>query len=163
MPKRRKKKLVRVIHQSAGPLPLRLAGRFIGCRLIFSDASRKRHGGLAVVLFGDPVSPPLVATRSVALAGSNELELAAALFGLEEAQRQFPGEPAALFSDNQDAVTRLGRARAEGLAHDPALARMLAERGLAGVPDCVAVCWVQGHAACRGNALADQHARAAAG
>ncbi len=94
---------------------------------------------------------------------SNELELAAALFGLEEAQRQFPGEPAALFSDNQDAVVRLARAKAEGLAHDPALARMLAERGLASVPECVSVCWVQGHATCRGNALADQHARAAAG
>lgn len=163
MPRRRKKKIVRVIHQSAGPLPLRLAGRFVGCRLIFSDASQKRHGGLAAVLFDDPESAPLVATRSVALAGSNELELQAALFGLEQAHRHFPGQPVALFSDNQDAVVRLGRAKAEGLGQDPALARMLMDMEIASVLDQASVCWVQGHSGCRGNTLADMHAREAAG
>jgi len=28
-----------------------MAGRFADCRLIFSDASLKRHGGLAAVIF----------------------------------------------------------------------------------------------------------------
>lgn len=116
-------------------MPLRLAGRFVGCRLIFSDASQKRHGGLAVVMFDDPESAPLVATRRVALVGSNELELQAAIFGLEQAHRHFPGQPVALFSDNQDAIVRLGRARAQGLAQDPALAQMLSDLEIASVLD----------------------------
>lgn len=162
MPRRRKKKIVRVIHQSAGPLPLRMADRFIGWRLIFSDASRKRHGGLAAVVFTDPASEPLVATRSVALVGSNELEFQAAVFGLEQAHRHFPGAPFALFCDNQDAVLRLGRAKAQGLAQDPELDHMLMALEIPGVLDQASVCWIQGHAGCRGNTLADLHARAAA-
>ncbi len=159
---RRRKKAVRVIHQSVGPLPLRLADRFVGRRLVFSDASRQRHGGLAVVLFGEPDEAPLVATRTVPVVGSNELELQAALFGLQQAHRHFPGEPFALFSDNQDAVIRLDRARLHGLAQDPALAGMFGDLQIAGVLDHAALCWVPGHAGCRGNTLADLHARAAA-
>jgi ribonuclease HI len=67
-----------------------------------------------------------------------------------------------LFSDNQDAIVRLGRAKAEGLAQDPALARMLSDLEIASVLDKASVCWVQGHAGCRGNTLADLHAREAA-
>lgn len=162
MPRRRKKKLVRVIHQSVGPLPARIAERFTGCRLVFSDASRQRHGGLAAVVFDDPLSEPRVATRSVAPVGSNELEFLAAIFGLEQAHRYFPGLPFTLFCDNQDAVVRLGRAKAEGLDQDPALNRMLVALGLSGVLDQASLCWIQGHAGCRGNTLADLHARAAA-
>lgn len=152
-----------MIHQSVGPLPLRLADRFAGRRLVFSDASQKRHGGLAAVLFGEPDGEPLVATRTVPVVGSNELELQAALFGLQQAHRHFPDEPFALFSDNQDAVIRLDRARLHGLAQDPVLAGMFGHLEITGVLDHATVCWVQGHAGCRGNTLADLHAREAAG
>ena len=116
MPRRRKKKIVRVIHPSAGPLPLRLAPLHVGELLVFSDASQKRHGGLAAVLFDKPDGEPRVSTRSVALTGSNELELQAALFALAQAQQHFPARPLALFSDNQDAVARLNRGKTDGLA-----------------------------------------------
>ena len=53
MAKRRKKKAAPLIHLSAGPLPPRLAERHADRRLIFSDASQLRHGGLAAVLFAD--------------------------------------------------------------------------------------------------------------
>jgi hypothetical protein len=85
-----KKKLVRVIHQSVGPLPLRLAAQYASHLLVFSDASQKRHGGLAVVLFDSPDSEARVVTQTVPIIGSNELELQAAVFALGEAQRQFP-------------------------------------------------------------------------
>lgn len=162
MPKKRKKKTLPAVRLSDGPLPLRYAGRFDGQLLVFSDASLKRHGGLAAVLFAEPDGTPLIGTRTVPATGSNELELQAALFGLEEARRHFPGRRLTLFCDNRDAVSRLDRARALGLAQDPALAAMLAEREIADALDTAGVCWVQGHARCRGNALADQHAVAAA-
>lgn len=162
MPRRRKKKPVRIIHPSAGPLPLRLAARFVDQLLVFSDASQKRHGGLAAVLFADPDAEPLVATRTVAPIGSNELELEAALFGLEQAREHFPGQALTLFSDNLDTVTRLSRSRSLGLGQDPELAGMLAAQDLTTTLERSAFCWVQGHASCRGNALADQHAAAAA-
>lgn len=158
MSKRRKKKIARVIHLSVGPLPLRLAGRFAGRPLVFSDASRKRQGGLAAVIFADQDAPPQVATRSVPVAGSNALELQALLFALATARPQFPGQPLALFSDNQDAVIRLNRALIEGLGQDDELAGMVDDGSLAGVE----FIWIKGHGTCRGNDLADRHAAEAA-
>ncbi|WP_265945097.1 RNase H family protein [Dechloromonas sp. A34] len=166
MPRRRKKKPVRIIHQSVGPLPLRLAARFVDQLLVFSDASQKRHGGLAAVLFADPDAVPLIATRTMAPIGSNELELEAALFGLEQARDHFPGQALTLFSDNLDTVTRLSLSRSRslglGLGQDPELAAMLAARDVTAMLERSTFCWVPGHASCRGNTLADQHAAAAA-
>jgi ribonuclease HI len=162
MAKRRKKKVERIIHLSPGPLPPRLAERHTGCRLVFSDASQLRHGGLAAVLFADADAEALVATRSVPAIGSNELELQAALFALEQANRHFPGQPAALFSDNLDAVTRLGRAKALGSARESTLAERFPGTDIDALLLMVDVCWIPGHGRCRGNALADLHARSAA-
>jgi ribonuclease HI len=162
MPRRRKKKPVRILYQSHGPLPLRLAGQFEGRLLVFSDASRRRHGGLAAVLFPAAADQPLISTRTVPLAGSNELELQAALFGLATAQAHFPDQPLALFSDNQDAVIRLNQARSRGFVEDTALTGMFEAAGLATTLDQTAICWVKAHASCRGNTLADFHAAAAA-
>jgi ribonuclease HI len=162
MVKRRKKKAAPLIHLSVGPLPPRLAEHHAGCRLIFSDASQLRHGGLAAVLFADADSEAQVATRSVPVIGSNELELQAALFALEEVGRHFPGQPAALFSDNLDAVTRLGRAKAQGSAQDGALIERFPGLDIDALLLMVDVCWIPGHGRCRGNALADLHARSAA-
>lgn len=162
MPRKRKKKTVRVIYQSAGPLPLRFASQFADRLLVFSDASIRRQGGLAAVLFGDADGTPLVATRSVPPAGSNELELQAALFALQQAHQHFPGRQLALFSDNRDAVSRLSRGRERGLLDDPGLVGMLGEHG---IPDGLAqasIHWIKSHATCRGNTLADQHAGMAA-
>jgi len=162
MPRRRKKKIVRFIHPSAGPLPLRLAPLHVGELLVFSDASQKRHGGLAAVLFDKPDDEPRVSTRSVALTGSNELELQAALFALAQAQQHFPARPLALFSDNQDAVARLNRSKTDGLAHDPELLRLMLEFGIAETLSNASICWIKGHGSCRGNILADLHAAEAA-
>lgn len=163
MPKRRQKKTPpRVRHLSAGPLPRRLAERHPGGPLVFSDASQLRHGGLAAVLFPDQDSEPTIATRSVPADGSNALELQAALFALGEAHRHFPDRAFTLFADKQDAVVRLNRAKTAGLAQDPALAAMAAATDLATLLAAASICWVQSHATCRGNALADQHARQAA-
>lgn len=162
MPRKRKKKTVRVIYQSAGPLPLRFASQFADRLLVFSDASIRRQGGLAAVLFGDADGTPLVATRSMPPAGSNELELQAALFALQQAHQHFPGRQLALFSDNRDAVSRLSRGRERGLLDDPGLVGMLGEHG---IPDGLAqasIHWIKSHATCRGNTLADQHAGMAA-
>lgn len=162
MAKRRKKKIERIIQLSSGPLPARLAGHHTGCRLLFSDASLQRHGGLAAVLFADAESEPLVATRSVPATGSNELELQAALFALELANRHYPEQPVTLFSDNSDAVTRLGRAKQLGMAQDETLVAMFAGQDIEALLRHARLCWVQGHGRCRGNALADAHARVAA-
>jgi len=162
MARRRKKKAVPVIHQSIGPLPLRLAERFADQLLVFSDASQRRHGGLAAVLFADHEAEPLIATRTVAAMGSNELELQAALFAVEEAARHYPGRRIALFSDNRDAVDRLARAAAQGMAEDGELRGMLAGRGIADALSGASVTWVRAHAGCRGNTLADRHAAEAA-
>ncbi|AXS80012.1 RNase H family protein [Dechloromonas sp. HYN0024] len=162
MPKRRKKKIVRVIHPSAGPLPARLTPLYVGQLLVFSDASQKRQGGLAAILFDDPDGEPLVESRSVPVTGSNELELQAALFAISEAGRHFPGRPFALFSDNQDAVIRLNRGKTEGLAQDPVLRGLVEASGLADSLKAATICWIKGHGSCRGNILADLHAAEAA-
>jgi ribonuclease HI len=162
MARRRKKKPVRVIYQSHGPLPARLASRFEGQLLVFSDASRRRHGGLAAVLFPAGTEQPIIRTCTVALAGSNELELQAVLFGLAQVKAHFPGRSFALFSDNQDAVLRLSQARALGFVGDPALSGMFEAAGLARKLDHASFHWVKAHASCRGNTLADFHAAAAA-
>jgi ribonuclease HI len=140
-----------------------MADRFADCRLIFCDASLKRHGGLAAIVFPSADGEPMVSTLTVAVTGSNELELQAALFGLQQGQLHFPGEPVVLFSDNRDAVDRLGRAKSLGLDQDPALAAMFEALGITAILDRATPCWVQAHSTCRGNALADQHASAAAG
>jgi len=158
MPKRRKKKIVRVIYQSIGPLPARLSAQFADYLLVFSDASQKRMGGLAAVIFDDQAGEPLISTRSVPAIGSNELELQAALFALAEARSHFPDRRLALFSDNHDAVTRLSRAASLGLAQDPVLASLCTSNLL----DAASFHWVPGHANCRGNTLADMHAAATA-
>ncbi|MGE5471464.1 MAG: RNase H family protein [Bacteroidota bacterium] len=162
MARRRKKKIAPIVPPSAGPLPERLAARFAGQVLVFSDASLKRHGGLAAVLFDAPDGTPRVTTRTVAPDGSNELELQAALFALAEARHRFPGRQLALFSDNQDAVLRLQRAQMHGVAQDPLLAALPTRDAIAAALTGVAICWIKGHSSCRGNALADQHAAEAA-
>lgn len=162
MPRKRKKKTIRVMYQSAGPLPLRFASQFADRLLVFSDASMKRQGGLAAVLFGDHEAAPLVATRSVPLTGSNELELQAALFAMQQAHQHFPGRQLALFSDNRDAVSRLSRGREHGLLDDPVLAGMLGDRGIPDILAHASIHWIKSHATCRGNTLADHHAGMAA-
>jgi ribonuclease HI len=162
MSKRRKKKIVRVIHPSVSPLPLRLAPLYAGHLQVFSDASQKRHGGLAAVLFATPDSDAVIRSRTVPIIGSNELELQATLFALELARDLFPGRPLALFSDNQDAVLRLNRSKTEGLGQDPALWQMLGQQGLIDTLANASICWIKGHGSCRGNILADQHAAEAA-
>lgn len=162
MPRRRKKKIVRLIHPSPGPLPARRSEEFSGKLLVFSDASRRKTGGLAAVLFPDPDGEAWIATRSVALTGSNELELQAALFAVQQARQAFPERALALFSDNHDAVLRLSRALEHGLNQDTELASMLAERAIATPLANMVVCWIKGHATCRGNLLADRYAAEAA-
>ncbi|MGB4062992.1 MAG: RNase H family protein [Azonexus sp.] len=162
MSKRRKKKIVRVIHPSVSPLPLRLAPLYAGHLQVFSDASQKRHGGLAAVLFATPDSDAIIRSRTVPIIGSNELELQATLFALEQARDLFPGRLLALFSDNQDAVIRLNRGKTEGLEQDPALRQMLGQQELVDTLANASVCWIKGHGSCRGNILADLHAARAA-
>ena len=161
MAKRRKKKNTPIVHLSAGPLPDALMLRFAGQRLVFTDASRLQHGGLAAILYATTDSEPTLNSRRVALVGSNELELQAAIFGLEQAGLHFPGQTIALFSDNQDAITRLNRAKQLGIEQDVLLAEYFPE--IAGRLSLVSFHWIKGHGRCRGNALADTQARLAAG
>ncbi len=158
MSRRRKKKIIRVVHPSASPLPLRLTPLYARHVQIFSDASQKRYGGLAAILFATPDSEALVRTRTVALTGSNELELQAAIFALEQARLLFSGRPLALFSDNQDAVIRLNRGKAKGLDQDPGLRQMLGAPDLIATLADAAIVWIKGHGSCRGNILADRYA-----
>ncbi|RIX42449.1 MAG: hypothetical protein D3M94_18075 [Rhodocyclales bacterium GT-UBC] len=162
MPRKRRKKVARPTYLSVGPLPERLMPKYADRLLVFSDASNRRQGGLAVVLFADVFAAPLVAVRSVPLQGSNELELQAALFALAEVVRRFPQRPFTLFSDNHDAVLRLQRAARDGLAQDQPLAAMFLHLGLGRLPDDCDIQWIRAHGTCRGNALADQHAARAA-
>lgn len=155
---RKSKKKPPPVYQSVGPLPLKFASQYVDQLLVFSDASRKTHGGLAAVLFGDADAEPMVATRSVPLAGSNELELMAALFALRQAAENFPGRQLALFSDNQDAVIRLNLAKVEGIGQDPDLAKILPALDLEKSLALATIRWIKGHASCRGNTLADQYA-----
>ncbi|MCG2578558.1 hypothetical protein LZ012_16295 [Dechloromonas sp. XY25] len=163
MAKRRKKKVERIVHLSAGPLPERLRLRFPEQGLVFTDASRLGHGGLAAVLYRTAEAPPQAFTRCVAPIGSNELELQAAIFGLEQAARLFAGQNFALFSDNQDAIARLTLCKQRGAAHDPQLAARFPEQDLDALLQPATPSWIPGHGRCRGNALADQQARLAAG
>ena len=77
--------------------------------------------GLSAVLYADAAGELLAFARSVPLDGSNELELGAAVFGLEQADRLYPGMAFALFSDNLDAIRRLARAKMLGCALDAEL------------------------------------------
>ena len=163
MAKRRKKKVERIVHLSVGALPERLALRFPGAALAFTDASRLRHGGLAVVLYRTTEAEPEAFTRSVAPIGSNELELQAAIFGLEHASRLFAGQRFVLLSDNQDAINRLELCRQQGVVQDPQLTTLFPEHDLDALLQNAMPIWIPGHGRCRGNALADQHARVAAG
>jgi ribonuclease HI len=129
---------------------------------VFSDASQKRHGGLAAILFATPDSETIARTRTVAITGSNELELQATLFALEQARLLFPGRPLALFSDNQDAVSRLNRGKTRGLDQDPELLHLLIALDLVEMLANASICWIKGHGSCRGNILADLHAAEAA-
>jgi ribonuclease HI len=163
MAKRRKKKVERTVHLSPGPLPERLLLRFPGHGLVFTDASRLRHGGLAAILYRTADAEPEIVTCSVPPIGSNELELQAAIFGLEQAAQLFAGQRIALFSDNLDAITRLTRCKEQGIAQDEQLASLFPNRDIAALLRHATPNWVPGHGPCRGNALADQHARIAAG
>lgn len=162
MPKRRPKKKDRLLYPSVGPLPAKYAGRFAGHVLVFSDASEKRHGGQAAVIFADPAGEPEICSRTTALIGSNEQELQAALFALQLAGNRFPEARLALFSDNLDAVNRLQRAKMLGLADDGELAQMLAGLDSAPLLERAEISWIRAHATCRGNRLADLHAALAA-
>ncbi len=161
MTKRREKHRPPTIHLSPGPLPARLMPE-ADLALVFTDASRLRHGGLAAILYDDAGSEALVFTRCVPLDGSNELELQAAVFGLEQAALSFPGRPFGLFSDNQDAMTRLSRAQTLGLEQDAALAGRFPGLDLAALLAPARLRWIKGHGSSRGNALADAHARSVA-
>jgi ribonuclease HI len=160
---RRKKKTVRTLYPSPGALPARLAGQYPEHLLVFSDASLQYQGGIAAVLFAHADATPHIASRTTASIGSNELELEASLFAMQQASQHFPQQTFALFSDNQDAIQRLQRAKEHGFIDDPQLASMFAAAGLSLALEHAAFRWIKGHATCRGNILADQHARAAAG
>lgn len=162
MPRRSKKKRPVVFHLSDGPLPRKNADEYRDLLLVFCDASKKRHGGLAAVFFHEAHPEPDIATCTVATAGSNELELQAVLFGLQLAEQRYPGKPLALFTDNQDAANRLNMKKALGAHHDLPLGLMLQERGIDHALDRSHIRWIKGHRTCRGNALADQYARQAA-
>lgn len=163
MAKRRKKNAGRVIHLSTGPLPERRMPDFSGLRLVFTDASRLRYGGLAAVLYDDGAgTAPMAFTRCVALDGSNELELQAVVFGLEHVGRCFPHQAFALFSDNQDAITRLARVQSSGVAQDADLLIRFPNIDLNSLLTHAQLHWIKGHGSCRGNALADEYARQAA-
>jgi ribonuclease HI len=162
MARRQKKKPPRVYHQSVGPLPLKIASQFLGQLLVFSDASRKIHGGLAAVLFAETESVPLIATQRVELIDSNQLELMAALFALQQAATHFPGQQFTLFSDNIDTVIRLNLAKTQGLAVDPDLTKIWPTLDLEKTLPLASFRWIKGHASCRGNTLADENARKAA-
>ena len=162
MPKRRKKKPVRIIHQSPGPLPERIAGQYAGQPLVFSDASAKRNGGLAAVLFSAADAEAIIATQSVPLDGSNALEFQAVLFALSQAWLHFPGRQFSLFTDNRDAADRFQRAGSLGLEQDAELAEYLNRLGITEAFAHASIRWIKGHASCRGNTLADLHAAEAA-
>jgi ribonuclease HI len=143
---RKKRKPARVIYPSAGPLPDKLAASYEEYTLVFSDASLKKYGGLAAIIFPDAKSPPIILSKTMPPCGSNELELQAALFALGEAKRMLPENRLALFSDNQDAIAFLKNKWPPTTEEHPPLK----------------FCWIKGHGSCRGNILADEHARQAA-
>jgi ribonuclease HI len=148
-----------------------MAGDYPGKLLVFTDASKKHQAAVAAVLFPDQAGEPVVAMQQMAMIGSNELEFQAVLYGLLQAQLSFPDRPLALFSDNQDAIARICRAKALGLEQDPALSgtalsgvfpALKTEQALS-VALSVALTlasfhWVKAHHYCRGNRLADEYA-----
>lgn len=165
MARRRQKKPVRVIPLSHGPLPRKFDGQFTTCPLVFSDASRQERGGLAAVIYTNADLTPQVLTRTVPAIGSNELELQAALMALDHMARHFPGQAFALFSDNLDTVNRLCRFKIQGLPDEAITAHQAPDALPLALPltlDRATIIWIPGHAACRGNAVADQQARLAA-
>lgn len=162
MGRKRKAKKPQPVYLSTGPLPQRIAQNHTGRLLIFSDASQLKHGGLSAVLFETSHATPLISTRTVALAGSNELELQAAIFALEYAQQNFPDKPGSLFTDNQDAAKRLNQSKIYGFSDDPMLEQMLCGADLNNVLNNTTIHWIKGHGTCRGNSLADLNARVAA-
>lgn len=159
MPKRRKKKTVRQYDLSPGALPAKLSDKFEGYVLVFCDASKKTYAGIAAILFAGNCSEPLAFAATTAMKGSNELELEAALFALHQANLQFPDQPIALFSDNQDTVVRLKNVRQHGIASDPFLSNRFANLNIHDALNRLSVNWIKSHSHCRGNALADQYAR----
>ena len=123
-------------------------------------------GEVAAGIFQQLAEVPALLLQAAAQGAAGEVQVGGdqfqCRFALQQAALHFPGRPIALFSDNQDAVGRLNRAREQGLSQDPALARMLHALGLADFPATASIRWIKGHGTCRGNTLADQHAAAAA-
>jgi len=157
---RKKKKPLRVIYPSTGPLPARTAALFDDFILVFSDASLKKTGGLSAVFFQNHESSPQIFTRSVTATGSNELELEALVFALQQSERLFAGCKRAFFSDNQDAVERIKQVQ-NGIENTK-LKQMFGQN----IPDLnpqeITFHWIKAHGTCRGNLIADEHARLAA-
>lgn len=162
MSRRKPKKKIRVIYQSAGPLPQRIAHLYAGQLLVFTDASHQWHGGLAAVLFSSPEAEPIIETRTVPALGSNTLELHAVLFGLLQAEIHFPESPLTVFSDNLDAVNALKQAKTNGVQNLDALPAEFSLSIIEMVLSRAEFRWVKGHSYCRGNTLADLHAGNAA-
>jgi ribonuclease HI len=160
--KRRRHQRKKVDVGALAILPDHLAERFNGRIWLFTDASVKTRGGMAAVLHHPQDAIPIMHGETVARDASHALELKAALFGLEYAQRHYPEEPVVLFSDNRGAIERLARAKHEGLAQDRELQTMVACSGLIGLLPKADFQWIKGHGKCGGNAMADRQARAAA-
>ncbi len=159
---RRKPKRKHVIYQSIGPLPARIEGQYVGRLLVFTDASKQKHGGLAALMFDPEASEPLVETCSIPVMESNALELHALLFGLYQAERHFPARPLTVFSDNIDAVNRLLRAKELGIEQDEGLNAVFPDLNIDQALTMADFRWIKGHSSCRGNTLADFYAREAA-
>lgn len=154
------------LRASTGPLPDKIAGEYHGQLLVFTDASKRRQAAIAAVLFPDHAGEPVVLTEQVPMIGSNELELQGVLYGLLQARMLFPGRPIALFSDNQDAIVRLNRAKSVGIEQDAALVTIFPGLSMQVLEDVVRLAsfrWVKAHHYCRGNLLADAAAGKIAG
>lgn len=165
---RRKRKIKAApLRASTGPLPEKIAGEYHGQLLVFTDASKRRQAAIAAVLFPDHAGEPVVLTELVPMIGSNELELQGVLYGLLQAWMLFPGRPIALFSDNQDAIARLNRAKITGVEKDTALVAIFpglsTVQALQEVVRLASFRWVKAHHYCRGNLLADAAAGKIAG
>ena len=159
---RRKKKIQPPIFLSTGPLPSRIAGDYADYLLIFSDASLLHQGGMAAVLFETADADPIVATKSVPITGSNELELQAAIFALQQSEQLFPNRQSVLFTDNQDTEKRLNHAKVQSFAGDLALEQMFKAAEINSPLRNNTIKWIKGHGTCRGNNIADRYARIAA-
>lgn len=157
---RKKKKPLRVIYPSAGPLPARIAALFDDKVLVFSDASLKKMGGLSAVFFQNHESSPQIFTRSVTATGSNELELQALVFAVQQSERLFSGSKRAFFSDNQDAVERIKQMQ-NGIEVTQ-LKQMFGQISPNLNPQEITFHWIKAHGTCRGNLIADEQARLAA-